>query len=296
MTLFSDLIDETALALTGYTAKQDQATFLTAPLTATATTFTVADGTVLTRGIVEIDEELIWVDSFDRTSNTATVPPYGRGFRDTTAVPHSAGVRVTISPSFPRAMIRKDINEAIEAIYPSLFGVYYTTFSFIASRTTYQLPSEAIDALAVSWQTIGPSLEWLPVRHYRIDRTANPIVWNSGKTISISDGIIPGRTVQVVYTKKPTQLEYDTDDFTTTGLPDSAREVIILGAAYRSAAYVDMGRIPALSAEASSQGQSNPIGSGTNVSRYFYQMYQQRLAVEMARQAEQYPPRTHYTR
>ena len=296
MTLFSDLIDETALALTGYTAKQDQATFLTAPLTATATTFTVADGTVLTRGIVEIDEELIWVDSFDRTSNTATVPPYGRGFRDTTAVPHSAGVRVTISPSFPRAMIRKDINEAIEAIYPSLFGVYYTTFSFIASRTTYQLPSEAIDALAVSWQTIGPSLEWLPVRHYRIDRTANPIVWNSGKTISISDGIIPGRTVQVVYTKKPTQLEYDTDDFTTTGLPDSAREVIILGAAYRSAAYVDMGRIPALSAEASSQGQSNPIGSGTNVSRYFYQMYQQRLAVEMARQAEQYPPRTHYSR
>ena len=296
MTLFSDLIDETALALTGYTAKQDQATFLTAPLTATATTFTVADGTVLTRGIVEIDEELIWVDSFDRTTNTATVPPYGRGFRDTTPVPHSAGVRVTISPSFPRAMIRKDINEAIEAIYPSLFGVYYTTFSFIASRTTYQLPSEAIDALAVSWQTIGPSLEWLPVRHYRIDRTANPIVWNSGKTISISDGIIPGRTVQVVYTKKPTQLEYDTDDFTTTGLPDSAREVIILGAAYRSAAYVDMGRIPALSAEASAQGQSNPIGSGTNVSRYFYQMYQQRLAVEMARQAEQYPPRTHYSR
>jgi hypothetical protein len=296
VTLFSDLIDETALALTGYTAKQDQATFLTAPLTATATTFTVADGTVLTRGIVEIDEELIWVDSFDRTTNTATVPPYGRGFRDTTPVPHSAGVRVTISPSFPRAMIRKDINEAIEAIYPSLFGVYYTTFSFIASRTTYQLPSEAIDALAVSWQTIGPSLEWLPVRHYRIDRTANPIVWNSGKTISISDGIIPGRTVQVVYTKKPTQLEYDTDDFTTTGLPDSAREVIILGAAYRSAAYVDMGRIPALSAEASAQGQSNPIGSGTNVSRYFYQMYQQRLAVEMARQAEQYPPRTHYSR
>ena len=296
MTLFSELIDETALALTGYTAKQDQATFLTAPMGATDTTFVVADGTVLTRGIVEIDEELIWVDSFDRTSNTATVPPYGRGFRDTTATVHSAGVRVTISPAFPRSMIRKDVNEAIDAIYPSLFGVYYTTFSFIASRTTYQLPSEAIDALAVSWQTIGPSLEWLPVRHYRIDRTANPIVWNSGKTISISDGIIPGRTVQVVYTKKPTQLEYDTDDFTTTGLPDSAREVIILGAAYRSAAYVDMGRIPAMSAEAAAQGQSNPVGSGTNVSRYFYQMYQQRLAVEMARQAEQYPPRTHYSR
>jgi len=296
VTLFSDLIDETALALTGYTSRQDQATFLTADLSATATTFTVADGTVLTRGIVEIDEELIWVDSFDRTTNTATIPPYGRGFRDTTPVPHTAGTRVTITPSFPRAMIRKDINEAIDAIYPDLFGVYYTTFPFIAARTTYQLPQEAIDALAVSWQTIGPSLEWLPVRHYRIDRTANPLAWNSGKTISISDGIIPGRTVQVVYTKKPSQLQNDNDDFTLTGLPDSCREVIILGAAYRSAAYIDMGRIPAITAEADAQQQSNPVGSATNMSRYFYQMYQQRLQVEVRRQQEQYPPRTHYSR
>ena len=296
MTLFSDLIDETALALTGYTSRQDQATFLTADLSATATTFTVADGTVLTRGIVEIDEELIWVDSFDRTTNTATIPPYGRGFRDTSPVPHTAGTRVTITPSFPRAMIRKDINEAIDAIYPDLFGVYYTTFPFIAARTTYQLPQEAIDALAVSWQTIGPSLEWLPVRHYRIDRTANPLAWNSGKTISISDGIIPGRTVQVVYTKKPTQLQNDNDDFTLTGLPESCREVIILGAAYRSAAYIDMGRIPAITAEADAQQQSNPVGSATNMSRYFYQMYQQRLQVEVRRQQEQYPPRTHYSR
>jgi len=296
VTLFSDLIDETALALTGYTSRQDQATFLTADLSATATTFTVADGTVLTRGIVEIDEELIWVDSFDRTTNTATIPPYGRGFRDTSPVPHTAGTRVTITPSFPRAMIRKDINEAIDAIYPDLFGVYYTTFPFIAARTTYQLPQEAIDALAVSWQTIGPSLEWLPVRHYRIDRTANPLAWNSGKTISISDGIIPGRTVQVVYTKKPTQLQNDNDDFTLTGLPESCREVIILGAAYRSAAYIDMGRIPAITAEADAQQQSNPVGSATNMSRYFYQMYQQRLQVEVRRQQEQYPPRTHYSR
>jgi len=296
VTLFSDLIDETALALTGYTSRQDQATFLTADLSATATTFTVADGTVLTRGIVEIDEELIWVDSFDRTTNTATIPPYGRGFRDTTPVPHTAGTRVTITPSFPRAMIRKDINEAIDAIYPDLFGVYYTTFPFIAARTTYQLPQEAIDALAVSWQTIGPSLEWLPVRHYRIDRTANPLAWNSGKTISISDGIIPGRTVQVVYTKKPSQLQNDNDDFTLTGLPESCREVIILGAAYRSAAYIDMGRIPAITAEADAQQQSNPVGSATNMSRYFYQMYQQRLQVEVRRQQEQYPPRTHYSR
>ena len=265
-------------------------------MSSTDLTFQVADGTVLSRGLVEIDDELIWVDSFNRTTNIATVAPYGRGFRNTDAASHASGSRVTISPSFPRSVIRKNVNMAIDAIYPDLFGVYYTTFPFIAARTTYQLPQEAIDILGLSWQTIGPSLEWLPIRHYRVDRMANPISWNSGKTISISDGIIPGRTVMATYTKKPSQLQYDTDDFTLTGLPESAREVIELGAAFRTASYLDLGRIPAATAEADSMQQQDPIGSAANISRYFYQLYQQRLQVEVRRQQEMYPPRTHYSR
>ena len=296
MTAFIDIINETALALTGYTNRQDQATYLTSSITATATTFTVADGTVLTRGLVEIDDELIWVDSFDRTSNTATIPAYGRGFRDTVATVHSAGTRVTITPAFPRSVIRRNINLAIDGVYPDLFGVYYTTFPFQAAVTTYQLPQEAIDVLGCSWQTIGPSKEWLPVRHYRIDRMANPVTWNSGKTISIREGIIPGRTVMVTYTKKPTTLQYDTDDFASlTGLPDSSREVIVLGAAYRTAMYLDFGRVPAATAEADAQQANDPIGSAANIGRMIQQLYQQRLLVEVRRLQEQYPPRTHYT-
>jgi hypothetical protein len=292
---FVNLIDETNLALTGYTNRQDQATYLTAPIGSTDTTFTVADGTVLTRGLVEIDDELIWVDSFDRTTNTATVPAYGRGFRDTTATTHSAGVRVTISPSFPRSVIRRNLNLAIDGVYPDLFGTFYTTFTWQAAVTTYVLPNEAVDVLGCSWQTIGPSKEWLPVRHYRIDRMANPTTWGSGKTISIREGIIPGRTVMVTYTKKPTTLTYDTDDFTMTGLSESAREVIILGAAYRTAMYLDMGRVPAATAEADAQQANDPIGSAANVGRVLQQMYNQRLLVEVRRLQEQYPPRTHYT-
>jgi hypothetical protein len=295
VTTFIDLINETNLALTGYTNRQDQATYLTSPITSTATTLVVADGTVLTRGLVEIDDELIWVDSFDRTTNTATIPAYGRGFRDTTAASHSAGTRVTIAPSFPRSVIRRNLNLAIDGVYPDLFGTFYTIFNWQAARTTYVLPNEAVDVLGASWQTIGPSREWLPVRHYRVDRMANPLYWNSGKTISIREGIIPGRPVMITYTKKPTVLQYDTDDFTMTGLSDSAREVIILGAAYRTAMYLDLGRIPAATAEADAQQGNDPVGSAANIGRVLQQMYQQRLLVEVRRMQEQFPPRTHYT-
>ena len=296
MTSFVNLIDETNLALTGYTNRQDQATYLTAPMGSTDLTFAVADGTVLTRGLVEIDDELIWVDSFDRATNTATIPTYGRGFRDTVAATHAAGTRVTISPSFPRSVIRRNINLAIDGVYPDLFGIFYTTFSFQAAVTTYQLPQEAVDILGASWQTIGPSKEWLPIRHYRIDRMANPTTWGTGKTISIREGIIPGRTVMITYTKKPTTLVYDSDDFAAlTGLSESAREVIILGAAYRTAMYLDMGRVPAATAEADAQQGNDPIGSAANIGRLLQQMYNQRLLVEVRRLQEQFPPRTHYT-
>ena len=295
MSTFKDLIDETNLALTGYTNRQDQATYLLSNIASTDLSFTVADGTVLTRGLVEIDDELIWVDSFDRTTNTATIPAYGRGFRDTTPSNHTAGSRVTITPSFPRSVIRRNINLAIDGVYPDLFGTYYTEFPWQAARTTYALPAEAIDVIACSWQTIGPSREWLPVRHYRVDRTAYPLVWNTGKTVSIREGIIPGRPVMVTYTKKPSTLTYDTDDFAMTGLADSAREVIILGAAYRTAFYLDLGRVPAATGEADAQQANDPVGTAVNIGRAIQQLYQQRLLVEVRRLQEQFPPRTHYT-
>ena len=40
---------------------------------------------------IEIDNELIWVDSSDSATNTLAVPPYGRGYRGTGAATHEIG-------------------------------------------------------------------------------------------------------------------------------------------------------------------------------------------------------------
>ena len=105
MATFSDIVNEVQIRLSGYSQRQDQATHLTAALTSSGLSLTVADGSVLSRGLVEIDDELLWVASFDRTTGVATVAPYGRGFRGTTATTHASGSRVTIAPSFPRSLI-----------------------------------------------------------------------------------------------------------------------------------------------------------------------------------------------
>lgn len=296
MTTYSDLINDTVIALSGYTQRQDQATYLTQDINETTLTFTVADGSIVSRGIIEIDDELMWVDKFDRTSNLVTLAPYGRGFRSTTKAPHTSGTRVTVSPSFPRDVIAREINNAINGVYPDLFGTFYTTFQFIASRNTYIMPQETIDGLSVTWQTVGPTREWLPVLRWRVDKNANIGIFNTGKSISVYDGIIPGRTVQVVYKKVPSTLTLPYDNFSVTGLPESAKEVIILGAAYRAASYLDVGRVPVQSTEVDQIDQQSPIGSGGTVTRALYALYQQRLNVEVRRQQEQFPIRVHRTR
>ena len=84
-------------------------------------------------------------------------------------------------------------------------------------------------------------------------------------------------------------------DFSMTGLQDSAREVIILGAAYHTAMYLDLGRVPAATAEADAQQGNDPVGSAVNIGRAIQAQYQQRLAQEVRRLQEQYPQRTHYS-
>ena len=305
---FKDMVDEVIINVAGYTQRQDQATYLLSAMTDTPAgawapnstdpyySFRVSDGTSLSRGTVEIGDELVWVDSFDRENGIAYVSPDGRGFRNSQMSAHDSGSRVVISPVYPRVVVRKAINNAITGVYPDLFGVYYTTFPFVAARNTYQLPAEAVDALSIKWQTVGPTREWLPVRRWRLDKMASVGTFNTGKTVSIYDGIVPGRTVNVTYSKRPSELTLDTDEFTDSGLPDSAEEVIILGAAYRVAAYLDTPRVTGMSAEADALDQSNPSGAGAQASRYFFAQYKDRLAVEMRRQYELFPTRVHYTR
>ena len=307
MTTFQQLVDEVIIRVSGYTQRQDQATYITAeisdtPLSSTYSTadpyyqVKVQDGTALSRGMIEVDDELIWVDNFDQVNNIGYVSPNGRGYRGTTIAQHDSGARATINPAYPRSVVAKEINNAIIGVYPDLFGVYYTTFPFIAARNTYPLPAEALNILAVSWQTIGPSKEWLPVRKWRMDKTANLAAFSTNRTVSIYDGIVPGRTVQVIYSKKPTELLLDDDDFSVSGLADTARETIILGASYRVAQFLDAPRVTGMSVEADALDQSNPSGAGVQVSRYLFAQYKERLLAEIRRQEELYPPRVHYTR
>jgi hypothetical protein len=307
MTTLTDMINEVSINLSGYTLQQDRATHITADVAATASTIaapitlSLASTDSVGKGIVEIDEELFWVDNYDRVGNTATIAPYGRAYLGTTLAAHTAGTKVTIAPTFPRFVIKRAINDTISAIGSSIFAAKTTTITSNSAVSAFRLPTTGTtldirSILAVAYQALGSSKEWIPIRTYRFDGNANSTAFTSGQTLSIYDYIPSGRTVQVVYSTNPTPFSTNADVFTTqTGLPESCKDLVILGATYRLLSNLDPARASMVSPQADETDSKRPYGSSQSLTKQVYALFNQRLNEEIKKQQDKYPIRVHYS-
>jgi hypothetical protein len=305
MTTLTNMIDEVAVNLSGYTFQQDRATYLTHAVT--TTTSSSASPLVLQlgstdsvgKGVIEIDEELMWVDSFDRVANTATVAPFGRGYLGTTAATHTLDTKVTISPTFPRFNIKRAINDTIRALGANIFAVKTTTFTFNSAVSTYAFNNLNIkNILSVTWQDIGPSREWVPLRRWDFDSLASTTAFGSGaQTITLGEAPVSGRTVKVVYATDPNPFTTNSEDYATvTGLPESTRDVVVLGAAYRLLSFLDPARASQVSPQADETDSKRPYGASQTATKQLYALYTQRLDEETKSQQQNYPVKVHYSR
>jgi hypothetical protein len=297
MATLAEMVDEVRSSLAGYTLRQDRITYLNSAINTTDLAIQVGSSSNLAKGIIEIDDELIWIDNFNSTNNTLNAAPgFGRGWQGTAPAPHAQYAQVTLTPTFPRTVIKQAINDTINSFYPKLWAINSTTFTFNASQTTYPLPDDCESIIYASWQTTGSSLEWLPINRWRADPMANVSAFNTTNTINIYENIQPGRTVQVYYTTTANTLDANTDDFAdVTGLPDSCRDVVTLGASYKLLSYVDSGRINLSSAEADLNDTKIPSSAGVASSRYIFALYNQRLNEEALKLQDKFPIRVHYT-
>ena len=381
MTTLTDMINEVSMNLSGYTLQQDRATHITSAVAATASTIaapitlSLASTDSVGKGIVEIDEELFWVDNYDRVGNTATISPYGRAYLGTTLAAHTEGTKVTIAPTFPRFTIKRAINDTITAIGSSIFAASTTTITSNAAVSAFRLPATGTtlnirSILAIAYQALGATKEWIPIRTYRFDGNANSTAFTSGQTVSIYDYIPSGRTVQIAYSTDPVAFtdsffsinnkELATNvatlttsaahgfavgdivgvsgvdstfdgDFTVvavpttttftyaktasnvtsaavsptgkvgitfadkTGLPESCKDLVILGATYRLLSNLDPARASMVSPQADETDSKRPYGSSQSLTKQVYALFNQRLNEEIKNQQDKYPIRVHYS-
>lgn len=294
-TTFGNLIDEVFLTLEGWGLSQGRAAFITTGggINSSVTTFAVGDASNLSEGIAEIDDELIYIQSISGT--TVTIAPDGRGFRGTTAATHALNARVTMNPVLPRAVVKQKINDTIAGVYPALRGKATTTFTFLGAQASYQLPADTDAVLEVKYDSSGPSGFWPNVYGYRFDPNANTTDFPNGKSITLLGGVEQGRTVQVVYLKKPSALSATSDLLTASGLADTARSLIVAGTIWRLSSYVAAARLRVDTAVTDMMDEQSPIRDANQVSAYLRAQYEMELREEQKRQALSQPPTISWT-
>lgn len=294
---FSNIVDRVKQQLLGYTKDQASISYLVEPMDADDVTFHADEETItnLSRGLVEIGDELIIIKKYDKLSGIVTVMGggggTGRGAEGTTATAHAVDDFITNDPRFPRQRIKEAINDTILGLYPDLWVFAQHEFPYISARYEYPIPAEADDVYKVVINTIGPSGVWFPAQSWRFNPMASttsgqvkPTPTPTGKTLQIYDRIVPGRNVRVSYTKGPSTLTNNSDDFATvTGFPERYVDMITYGAAWRLLPSYEAGRLQQASIEATERAPLVPTGAANQASQFFLALYQKRLDEERTR-------------
>jgi hypothetical protein len=294
VTTFDGLLSRIRQQTLGYTKDQASLSELAVSMTASDTTFAVDTATVtnISRGLVEIDDELLLVKSYDRTSGVVTLMGglNGRGVEGSTAATHAVQALVTADPRFPRIRIKEAINDTIHGVYPQLLVFATTEITNTSVVYEYGMPADAKDVWSVADQTVGPTKVWMQGRSWKFNPRANTTDFPTGKSVQLFDAVTPGRAMRVTYVKEPSVLVNGSDVFeTVTGLSDRCADLITYGACARLLPAYEAARLQQSSIESTERAPLVPPSSASKTAQYYMAMYQQRLAEERALMFDENP-------
>lgn len=285
------LVDETLGALHGYVRDQSSVTTLVNTITDSALTGTVSESNQVSRGLIEIDEELIYVNSVSTTAmGEFVIPAWGRAQHGTTATSHTAGAMVTQSPLYPRRRVRDAVFWVLREMFPRVYGVATTLFNVDVVRTNYTLPSDVWQVFTVEWHLPGPSFMWKPMERWRVNKTA------TGQELEMMGERWPGTDrARATYSKNP-PTDFGTEDLTSYGYTQSVHDIIVLGATARMLALTEPARLQVESVE--SHGRAEVVQGGTTIqaAQRLYAMFDRRVEQEAFRLQQRYTLQPHKTR
>lgn len=293
MTSFDELVREVRSSLRGYGLVREAVAFLASGIDDNDLTIAVDDASGLAPGVVEIGSECVYVRSID--GNNLTVAPDGRGWDGTTAASHASGVRVTGNPPYPTWRLEGAINDAILGVFPDLFGIASTSFTYNPSVTTYSVPADTEDILKVTTNVLGPSQEQAEIHRYTFNSNAPTTAFATGNCLTLNEAPEPGRTVTVTYAKQPSALTSG-DDFTDSGLRETAKPAVVYSALADLVARIDSSRATVDGASGHEYGTTMKVGTATQLAAQLTARAEMELMKEKERLRKAHPVRVRWGR
>ena len=241
-------------------------------------------------GVFEVGNELILVSSVDTDSGTCVIHPRGRGWQGTVKATHAVGDVVVSAPALPRARVVAAINDTINSVFPSVFGVATVTGELGPDVPLFELPSDAEAVLEVR---VRSDEDWVRVRHWEAEMST--LTGATTKAVRLPR-TSAGDTVQIVYAVRPQTLSAYDQFWSDTGLSLGVKDIVVMGVLARFAQSIDLGRLGDRFVTPNGDPQQPQIGLGFQMARQLRADFTAALAQEATALRTLYPARAHFVR
>lgn len=290
-----DWIDATRRHLLG--TRQEERNTLSGAYTAGSGTmsFVNALAGIVPGSRLAIGQSVYYVPSVATSGSTATVIGGQDGSIDTNK---PAGSLVWVSPRYTEF----EIFEAIKAELADLSAPDNGLFRIATYDLTYESATHGYDfggldiidiyAIYASRGLSGDAWLRVPQINYRLDRSMDPVTFASTNALQFSEPITRnGAAVRVLYRTGFTVIDDPTALKSATGLPDTAHDIVPLGAAMRLVAPREIPRNSTHAQGDTRRAAEVPPGAIANSFRSIAALRAQRIQSEAARLVARYPDR-----
>lgn len=241
-----------------------------------------------------IDDEEMYVFNVVDSTKTATVQ---RAFNGSVAATHSDDVLVFVKPKFSTFRILEAINDELRDLSSSMNGLFQIKTVDLTSRAAqfgYDLTGttnvDVLDIYEVRYKTPGPEDSWPRVRMYDLARNMATSEFASGTALILHESAFPGQPIRVRYKADFAAITSATADVaTTSGLADSALDILSLGAAIRLQSPRDVKRSFTEHQGDPRRAEEVQVGGGVGGMRGLIALRTTRIQAEAARLQSLYP-------
>jgi hypothetical protein len=271
------------------TVEERNKTTLAINATVTSVTFQYDLSGIRPGGVIQIDNELMYVWEISAGSKSVTVE---RGWNGTTAAAHAASSVATVDPKFPRAQILEAMNAELDDLASpmnGLFQIKILELNYNGTDLMVNLPTtdKIIDLISVSLRYI--STDYIKVRRCRLIRDLPNDDFNTGYAIRFDEQVRAGRMV-IVYKSPFSNITTESQNIqNVTGLPTSCEDILILGSQIRLVGPREIKRNFTESQGDTRRPDEVPSGSVGNSITNLLRMRRDRITSEAAKLMRQYP-------
>ena len=289
MSTVGTVVDRTVRQLMSGTVEERNKTVGALTATSTTISFQYDLNGMRAGGVIQIDNELMYVWEVFSGSKTVTVE---RAWNGTTAVTHVSGSVAIVDPRFPRSQILEAINAEIDDLSSPMNGLYQIkslelnyngTWNMINLPTTDRI----IDLVSVTVRYIAT--DYPVIRKCRLIRDLPNDDFSAGYAIRFDEQVRAGRMI-VVYKAPFTNVTTEAQNLQNiAGFPTTAEDILIMGAQIRLVSPREVKRNFTESQGDTRRSEEVPTGSVSSSINNIIRMRRDRITAEAARLARQYP-------